>query len=87
MAKIFNKGYVNDAVPPEPGENKFIVSRVFMKSQVFWERGNKKYMTRGEMINDGGNCYLKNKTCFGKRFLRMLLFALMQEAVSAPPNS
>ena len=38
MAKIFNKGYVNDAVPPEPGENKFIVSRVFMKSQVYWER-------------------------------------------------
>ena len=82
MAKIFNKGYVNDAVPPEPGENKFIVSRVFMKSQVFWER-----RTRGEMINDGGNCNLKNKTCFGKRFLRMLLFALMQEAVFAPPNS
>ena len=28
----FNKGYVNDAVPPEPGEKRFIVT-----SKVFWE--------------------------------------------------
>ena len=36
MAKIFNKGYVNDAVPPEPGENKLIVYEGF--HEVFWER-------------------------------------------------
>ena len=49
MAKIFNKGYVNDAVPPEPGENKYIVMRVFMKSQVYWERHEEVHEQRRDV--------------------------------------